>query len=140
LPRKIPAFAPGAQERYVKEELGNPTKTSKGAWQNTRALLYEDFVPGEVSLGYLFDPSTGRLRQTEVSFSPSVDVEMMSATLEQMLSGNVSSDIKQGLESVYQRQSNSYKFVSGRSNRLEGVIQRNSRDRIYIGVWEEDLH
>jgi hypothetical protein len=30
--------------------------------------------------------------------------------------------------------------VSGRSNRLEGVIQRNSRDRIYIGVWEEDLH
>jgi serine/threonine-protein kinase len=64
----------------------------------------------------------------------------MSGTLDKMLNGNVSADIKEGLESVYQRQSNRYTFVSGRDNSLKGVIERNERDRIYIAVWEADLH
>jgi len=140
LSRRIPGFAPGTQQSYVTEELGNPTKISTGVWPNTRAVLYEDFVPNQVSLGYLFDRSSGRLRQTEISFSPSVELKTMSGTLDKMLNGNTPADIKEGLESVYQRQSNRYKFVSGRDNSLKGVIQRNERDRIYIAVWEADLH
>jgi serine/threonine-protein kinase len=140
LSRRIPGFAPGTQQSYVTEELGNPTKISTGVWPNTRAVLYEDFVPNQVSLGYLFDRSSGRLRQTEISFSPSVDLKTMSGTLDKMLNGNTPADIKEGLESVYQRQSNRYRFVSGRDNSLKGVIQRNERDRIYIAVWEADLH
>jgi serine/threonine-protein kinase len=140
LPRRIPGFAPGTQQSYVTEELGNPTKISTGVWPNTRAVLYEDFVPNQVSLGYLFDRSSRRLRQTEITFSPSVELKTMSGTLDKMLNGNVSADIKEGLESVYQRQSNRYTFVSGRDNSLKGVIERNERDRIYIAVWEADLH
>lgn len=140
LPRRIPGFAPGTQQSYVTEELGNPTKISTGVWPNTRAVLYEDFVPNQVSLGYLFDRSSGRLRQTEISFSPSVELKTMSGTLDKMLNGNTPADIKEGLEAVYQRQSNRYKFVSGRDNSLKGVIERNERDRIYIAVWEADLH
>jgi len=140
LSRRIPGFAPGTQQSYVTEELGNPTKISTGVWPNTRAVLYEDFVPNQVSLGYLFDRSSGRLRQTEISFSPSVELKTMSGTLDKMLNGNTPADIKEGLEAVYQRQSNRYRFVSGRDNSLKGVIQRNERDRIYIAVWEADLH
>jgi len=140
LSRRIPGFAPGTQQSYVTEELGNPTKISTGVWPNTRAVLYEDFVPNQVSLGYLFDRSSGRLRQTEISFSPSVELKTMSGTLEKMLNGNTPADIKEGLEAVYQRQSNRYSFVSGRDNSLKGVIQRNERDRIYIAIWEADLH
>ena len=140
LPKRIPGFAPGTQQNYVTQELGNPTKISTGVWPNTRAVLYEDFVPNQVSLGYLFDRSSGRLRQTEISFSPSVELKTMSGTLDKMLNGNTPADIKEGLEAVYQRQSNRYRFVSGRGNSLKGMIERNERDRIYIAVWEADLH
>ncbi len=136
----IPGFAPGTQQKTVESTLGNPTKNSKGLWQNTRALLYEDFVPNQVSLGYLFDRTSGRLRQTEVAFAQSVGLEMMSETLNQILDGNVSGDIQNGLERVYQRRANRYRFTTGRGNLLKGVIERNDKDRIYIGVWEADLH
>ncbi|NEO00188.1 MAG: hypothetical protein F6K50_33415 [Moorea sp. SIO3I7] len=117
--------------------LGQPTKNLKGKW-NTRAFLYKNVVPNQVDLGYLFG-SSGRLRQTEVTFSQSVGLEIMSQTLNKLLSNNISTDIKQGLADVYQRKSNNYEFSSGNNNSLRGVIQRNSSDRIYIGVWEADL-
>ncbi|HEY9726142.1 MAG TPA: serine/threonine protein kinase, partial [Chroococcales cyanobacterium] len=109
-----------------------------GVWGNTRAVLYEDYVPGQVDLGYLFDRTTGRLRQTEASFAPSVDRATISNSLGQMLNNNASSDIQQGLDAVYQRQSKRYKFRSG--SNLKGVIERDNEDRIYVGVWEADLH
>ena len=134
----IPAFAPGTQRRYVREDLGNPTKETSGLW-NTRAALYQDIQPG-VDLGYLFDRTTGRLRQSEVTFDPAVGQETMSETLAKILSNNTSADIQQGLQDVYQRKSNRHNFVSGRDGSLKGVIERNDRDRIYIAVWEADLH
>lgn len=137
--KPIPGFPAGTQQSYIKEELGQPTKTSKGMW-NTRALLYEDFVPGQASLGYLYDPSSGRVRQTEISFSDSVELKTMSKTLNQLLNGNASGDIRQGLEAVYQEKSKRYRFVSGRNNSLKGVIERNEPGRIYVAVWEADLH
>lgn len=140
LGKSIPGFAPGTQRQAVEVELGSPTKVSKGVWPNTRAVLYEEFVPNQVSLGYLFDRNSGRLRQTEASFAQSVELKTMSQTLEKMLSGNASADIQQGLQAVYQGKSNRYKFASGRENSLKGVIERNERDRIYMAVWEADLH
>ncbi|MEQ8961926.1 MAG: hypothetical protein RLP02_29030 [Coleofasciculus sp. C2-GNP5-27] len=109
-------------------------------WHNTQALLYEDFIRDRVSLGYLFDRDTKRLRQTEVAFAQSVGLETMADTLDKMLSRNLSPEIRQGLTQVYQRQSNRYRFTSNNGSPLKGVIERNERDRIYIGVWEADLH
>ena len=137
--KKIPGFAPGTQQSYVKEELGKPTKVSSGYWK-TRALLYENVVPGKVDLGYLYDPSSGRIRQTEASFSDSVESKTMLNTLSQMLNSNASTDIKQGLDAVYRGKSNRYTFVSGRNGSLKGVIERNEPGRIYVAVWEADLH
>ncbi|NEO13899.1 serine/threonine protein kinase [Moorena sp. SIO3E8] len=134
----IPKFPPGTQRRAVEYALGKPTKQSNGMWK-TRAFLYKNVVPNHVDLGYLFDRSSGRLRQTEVTFSQSVDLEIMSQTLNKLLSNNISTDIKQGLKDVYQRESKTYKFSSGNNNSLQGVIQRNDSDRIYIAVWEADL-
>jgi serine/threonine-protein kinase len=137
--KNIPAFAPGTQRSYVLEELGKPTKESSGYW-NTRAFLYENVVPNQVDLGYLFDRSSGRLRQTEATFSQSVDVNTMSGTLDKLLNGNASADIKQGLQDVYLGKAPRHRFVSGRDGSLKGVIERDKEDRIYIGVWEADLH
>lgn len=135
-PAAVPGFPTGTSENQVKATLGSPTKTARGVWGNTRAAIY-DLQPNQVTLGYLFDRNSGRLRQTEVSFAQSIDTQVMQTTLQEMLGGNTSAEIVQGLEQVHQRRTNRYSFnASG----LKGVIERNNSDRIYIGVWDADLH
>lgn len=134
--RDIPGFPIGTTENAVKAALGNPTKTSRGLWINTRAAIY-DIEPERITLGYLFDRTSGRLRQTEVSFAQSVAPETMQTTLQRMLREQIAPEITNGLQQVYQRQTNRYSFRQGQ---LKGAIERNSRDRIYIGIWDANLH
>ena len=112
-----------------------PTRVSRGLW-NTRAYLYK-LQPNKVDLGLLFDRQSGKLRQTEASLAQSVGVNTMQNTLQRMLKGNINSDIQQGLQRVYQRQSNQHSFQTGN---LKGIIQRNREGRVYIAVWDADLH
>ncbi|TVP63562.1 MAG: serine/threonine protein kinase [Nodularia sp. (in: Bacteria)] len=130
----VPAFPTGTSDKSVTAALGKPSKTSKGLW-NTRAFLYN--LEDNVDLGYLFDQKTGILRQTEVSFPQSIQLEVMQSTLQGMLGGNANSDINQGLQRVRDRQTRRYSFNVGG---LKGVIERNQQDRIYIGVWDATLH
>lgn len=132
----VPAFPTGTLESSVRAALGNPTATSRGVWPNTRAMLYE-LKPNQITLGYLVDRNSGRIRQTEASFAQSISSELMLSTLQEMLGNRTFINVSQGLQQVYQRRSNSYSFNTGG---LKGVIERNKRDRIYIGVWEADLH
>jgi serine/threonine-protein kinase len=132
----VPGFPIGTAETQVKTKLGNPTQTSRGVWGNTRAYIYE-LEPNRITLGYLFDRASNRLRQTEVSFAQSVSPEVMQATLQEMLGDRSIDKANQGLQQVYQRQTNRYTFNVGE---LEGAIERNDRDRIYIGIWDADLH
>ncbi|HEY9643046.1 MAG TPA: hypothetical protein V6C57_21330, partial [Coleofasciculaceae cyanobacterium] len=132
----VPGLPTGLTEQEVIAQLGQPTQTTKNAyWPNTRSALYE-LVPNQVTLGYIYDKTSNRLRQSEVSFAPSVDASVMQTTLSGML-GNVPAAVAQGLSQVQQRQSNQYAFQTGQ---LKGIIERNDRDRIYIGVWDADLH
>ena len=130
----FPVFPTGSSESNVTANLGQPTKVSKGLW-NTRAYLYR--LKPNVDLGLLFDRQSGTLRQTEASLAQSVGAETMQNTLQGMLSGNINGDIQQGLQRVYQRQTNQYSFQTGN---LKGTIQRNNEGRVYIAVWEADLH
>ncbi|MBE9198042.1 MULTISPECIES: serine/threonine-protein kinase [unclassified Nodularia (in: cyanobacteria)] len=130
----VPAFPTGTSQDAITTALGKPSQTSKGLW-NTRAVLYK--LEGSVDLGYLFDQKTGVLRQTEVAFAQSVPPEVMQRTLQGMLAGNANSSINQGLQKVRDRQTRRYSFNVGG---LKGVIERNQQDRIYIGVWDADLH
>ncbi|RAM51259.1 MAG: serine/threonine protein kinase [Hapalosiphonaceae cyanobacterium JJU2] len=131
----VPAYPTGTSENTVKSSLGKPAKVSRGLW-NTRAYLYR-LHPNQVDLGYLFDRKSGALRQTEVSFAQSVAPQVMQSTLQGMLGSSASGEINQALQRVYQRQINQYSFNAGG---VKGVIQRNSEDKIYIGVWDADLH
>ncbi|MEM6754533.1 MAG: serine/threonine-protein kinase [Cyanobacteria bacterium P01_C01_bin.38] len=130
----VPVFPTGSSESNVKANLGEPTKVSRGLW-NTRAYLYK--LQPEVDLGLLFDRQSGRLRQTEASLAQSVGANTMQNTLQGMLKGNINGDIQQGLQRVYQRQNNQYSFQTGN---LKGTVQRNNQGKIYIAVWEADLH
>ncbi|MDB9539001.1 serine/threonine protein kinase [Anabaenopsis tanganyikae CS-531] len=131
---RVPAFPTGTSQQTVKAVLGQPSRNSRGLW-NTRAFVYR--LEDNVDLGYLFDQKTGVLRQTEATFPQSINSEVMQKTLQGMLNGNANSDIKQGLQKVRDRQTQRYSFKVGE---LKGVIERNQQDRIYIGVWDADLH
>lgn len=132
----IPGFPTGTPESQIQEQLGEPDRTSRGVWSNTRASLYE-VVPNQVTLAYLYDRTSGRVRQTEASFAQSVDSLVMRTALNGMLKGRSTEEIEAGLQKVRQRQTNQYRFETGG---VKGLIERNDRDRIYVGVWDADLH
>ena len=88
-------------------------------------------------MGYLVDRSSGRIRQTEVAFAQSIQPQVIQATVQEMLGNGAFVNVSQGLQRVYERRANNYSFNTGE---LKGVIERNQRDRIYIGVWDAELH
>mgnify|MGYP002777174776 CR=1 FL=1 len=133
---KVPGFPPGTGEAQIRAELGEPNSTNKGIWKDTRTALY-DIRPGEITLAYIYDRKSGVVRQTEASFAQSVDRMQMQVTLNGMMAAQAPVAALEGLEKVYQRQLDEYSFSKGN---LKGIIQRNPQGRIYIGVWDADLH
>ncbi|MBW4422049.1 MAG: protein kinase [Myxacorys californica WJT36-NPBG1] len=133
---RIPGFPIGTSVQEVQATLGQPVQTKRGYWGDTQSALYEP-VPNQISLAYLFDRSSGQVRQTEASFAPSVDSLVMQVTVNGMLGSQAPPEVLAALKRVARRQTNQYTFEQGG---LEGVIERNSSDRIYIGIWDADLH
>lgn len=132
----VPGFPTGTAIDSIKGQLGEPTSAGEGFWSNTRSALY-DLVPDQVTVAYLYDKTTNKVRQTEASFAQSVDRTVMANTLSSMLDGALTAPIEEGLNNVRNRNSNQYNFSTGT---LKGTIERNDKDRIYIAVWEADLH
>jgi len=132
----VPGFPVGTVQSTVEAALGKPTKKSIGYWQ-TRAVSYNNFVPNQIDLGYLYDPTSGLIRETEAAFTQSVDPQLMLITLDGMLGSGATKEIKRGLQLVQQRRANHYSFIKGS---LKGVIVRQYCDFIYIAVWDADLH
>jgi len=132
----IPGYAVGTAESQILDELGEPTDSqARGYWPNTRTALYE-ILPNRITLGYIYDRDSGELVQTEGSFARSVDDLVVRTALNGMV-GGASREILQGLGDVQQGRTNQFTFKKGS---LEGTIERNERDRIYIGVWDDNLH
>ncbi len=132
----IPGFEPGIHQSAVLRMFGVPKQIRSGYWPNTKAISY-DLIPGQVSLGFLFDLDSEKLRQSEAAFDDFVDTQVIFKTLNGMLGCKLSEEIKQGFQQVRQRKSKSYEF---RLDNLSGLIERDQSDRIYIGIWEVDLH
>ena len=133
----VPIFVTGRSEKDIVAGLGNPSFRGKSSWQDSIALVYEGVAGDRVDLGYVVDPNTGSLRQTEVSFAQSVSIETIQQTLNQLSEGNAPPAAKEELEKIYRREKKSYVFKMGE---LEGMVRRNYSDRIDIQIWEEDLH
>jgi len=132
----IPAFQPGIIKDDVMRMLGVPNKTTRGYWPNTLAVSYE-LIPEQVSLGFLFDKNSQRIRQTEASFTREVDTQVVLLTLNGMLGCRITDQIEEGLQQVWQQESWHYQF---KLDTLKGVIHWENSDRLYIGIWEADLH
>ncbi|QDZ40510.1 serine/threonine protein kinase [Euhalothece natronophila Z-M001] len=130
----VPVFTTGVSQEQVVDTLGEPTASRPGYWPNTQTLHYR--VSPKLDLGFIFDRDTERLRQTEASFDPSVDLTVMEARLNQMLRGQLNSTIREALAQVYNGETDLRSFTIGE---WKGIIQKNNQGRIYMGVWEQDL-
>ena len=130
-------FIPGTKDNEVTQVLGEPVWRKPGFWANSMAWSYENMVLEGIDLGYIFDTRTNELRQVEIAVPPSTDLNMVRAALSKFLAAPVTGNLEGELEAVYYRQKSSHNFVVGD---LEGVVQRNDKDRIYIAVWSADFH
>ena len=132
----VQTFPTGTARSTVEAALGKPNNDSRGAWGNTRAVLYKNVVPGQVDLGYLYDRD-GQIRETEAGFAPTADPQIISTTLNKMLDSGANEKIERALQQVQQGQKNYYTFTQGS---LKGMIVRQNCNSIYISVWDADLH
>ena len=128
----IPILTTGTSESQLVSTLGKPNSERQGWRPNSRVLVYYDVVPDRVNLSYQSD-DTGKIRQTDVALNSTVSLGAMQETLTKMLGGKASADVKEKLRSVYNRQTNLSFF---KADNLEGKLQRDSKDRINISVWE----
>ncbi|NJO96848.1 MAG: serine/threonine protein kinase [Hyellaceae cyanobacterium CSU_1_1] len=133
----IPAFPLGMTEQKIAELLGEPTKNSSGYWSNSRALLYQDVVPRQISLGYLTDTDSTKVRQAEIAFSRSVDLKTIKQQVKQLMQDNYSPEIEHHLEQVYFKTISGYEF---QVNNIEGVVQQNPENHIYFAIWDREFH
>ena len=134
---EIPILPIGTEKERLKEVLGQPNAIQKGYWANSTAWIYQDRANGSIDLGYLFDLDTNKLRQTEVAIAPSIGVATINDILDSLLRGDITPSISQELQKIYRREADEYSFRLGD---LEGSIQRDADDLIYLGVWEADFH
>ena len=133
----IPAFTVGVPQQQVIESLGQPTKVSQGYWRDSKALLYRDFVPSRVDLGYLTDTETKLVRQSEMTFAPSVDLLTIQQSAQQLLEANYSATVAKHIEQIYFDRSDRQEFQVGN---LAGIVQRNPQDYIYLAIWDRQFH
>ena len=130
-------FVPGTSQTEVTRVLGEPVWRKPGFWANSMAWSYENMVLAGIDLGYIFDIRTNKLRQVEIAVPPSTNLSAIRAALSAFLAAPLTAEIEQGLYAVYHRQKSTHNFATGD---LEGIIQRNQKDRIYVAVWSADFH
>ena len=132
----VPAFGVGTSRQQIIDLLGEPDRTSEGYWQNSYTFLYQ-FVPSQIDLGYLLDVETNLVRQTEVSFAQSVDLLTIQQAAQRLLADRYSADLEDNLNQIYMNNSDRYQF---KIDNLEGVIERNPSNHIYLGIWDSTFH
>ena len=129
---KKPILTTGISEAQLVTTLGKPTSQRTDGRDNSRVLEYRDTATNQVNLRYKANTS-GKIYYTDVILNSSVSLGEMQKTLDKLLAGNSSSAVKDKLRAVYNRKTPFSFFKAGK---LEGKIQRDSKDRITISVWE----
>lgn len=134
---KVPTFPLGMSQQSIIDLLGKPTSNSQGYWQNSRALLYEGIIPKKITLGYLTDINTTSVRQAEISFASSVDLLTIKQEAKRLLHSRYSPEVDHYINQIYFKTSSRQNFSI---SNLQGVVQRNPREHIYIAIWEKGFH
>ncbi len=126
----IPGFPPGASEDDIRARLGSPTRES--AQDGFYTSVYT-VVPNRVTLAYVYDGDSTRVRQSEAAFSPATDRLVMRAAFLGMLDGRSTRKIEDGLEAVRKGERDRFTF---KKSGFSGVVERNANGYVHIYVQE----
>ena len=129
---ELPILTTGTSENQLVSTLGQPTYQRDNPQKNSQVLTYRDATSDNVNLTYHSD-SNGQIRQADVALNQELSLGTMQETLSKLLGGNATADAKNKLRNVYDRKNNLQSFRAGN---LQGQIQRDSKDRVNISVWE----
>ncbi len=130
--RRVPGLSVGMSQQEVEALLGAPNQSGTGDRPNTHYSRY-DWVPGRVTLTYIYDAQTDRVQQSSASFTQAVDALVMRVAVNGMVGSSMTEAIETGLRQVQADQSDRYSFQSGA---IEGLIERTEGDRIQVTVWK----
>jgi serine/threonine-protein kinase len=122
----------GTSESQLVSTLGEPTSQRNDGSDN-RTLIYQDIGPDGANLSYTTD-NKGKIHQANVTLAQSVSIGEMQQTLTELIGSEPPADIKNRLRQVYSRETDLSFFRVGK---LEGKVQRDSKDRVSISVWEK---
>ena len=137
LPSGLP-FAVGARRQEIRARLGQPSyEKDRGYWANTTIDMFSDVVPGSLSLAYLYDTRTLRVRQAEATLPGSASVDYISAVVARMAGRSVGGNARRALATVGEQGARQAGFSVGS---LQGTIERQDETRIYVAVWEPGTH
>ncbi|MFQ3585872.1 MAG: serine/threonine-protein kinase [Cyanobacteriota bacterium] len=118
----------------VRASLGSPSEQGRGYWPNT---VYDLYRFGSVDLGLIYDESSLVLRQTEATVDDSLPTPQVEGLLEDMLQAPLPAELQRELQAVRERRSERIQFRVGP---LAGLIERNAQGRVYMALWDPDLH
>ncbi len=137
LPSGLP-FAVGASRQEIRARLGRPSyEKDRGYWANTTIDMFPEVVPGSLSLSYLYDTRTLRVRQAEATLPGSASVDYIANVVARMAGRSVSGSARRALASVGEQGARQAGFSVGS---LQGTIERQDETRIYVAVWEPGTH
>ncbi len=137
-PGEIPLIPVGTPGAAIPQIISvPPTDQRPGFWGDSTAILYRNYGPANVSLGYIVDNTTGTLAQTEITFPVGTDLSVIQQTLGGLLPEGVPPEVSQAVASVYNRNSSSQSFTTANHR---GQIKRNDSDRLYLGIWNPGFH
>ncbi len=133
---ELPQFAIGSSEAEIEQLLGQPDISRIGFWPNTEANLYK-VIPGQVGLGYIYDRSSRKLRQTEATMNPEVPLPVMEKMLDGLLGEPATSEAIDKLAQIRAGNLKRYNFEQGS---VEGTMEFTDKNRVYIAIWDKNLH
>ncbi|MGI8936380.1 MAG: serine/threonine protein kinase, partial [Phormidesmis sp.] len=124
----IPGFPPGASEDDIRARLGSPTRESS---QDGFYTSVYTVVPNRVTLAYVYNEDSTRVRQSEAAFSPATDRLVMLAAFLGMLDGRSTKKIEDGLEAVRKGERDRFTF---KNSGFSGTVERNANGYVHIYV------
>ena len=137
LPSGLP-FAVGTSRQEIRGRLGQPSfEKDRGFWANTTIDMFYNVLPGRLSLSYLYDTRTLRVRQAEATVPPGAGIDYLSAVIARMAGRSAGSSVQRAVVAVGEQGAHQAEFKLGS---IEGTIERQGEARIYLAVWEPGTH
>ncbi|AFZ47633.1 serine/threonine protein kinase [Cyanobacterium stanieri PCC 7202] len=127
----LPVLTTGNVVNEIVGRLGQPSQRQSNPSENATIWSYDNIFNSSAQVSYKIDDSSGRVREVDLSFPTSTDMETMAATFDRLLRGNLTPVVREALRQVNDGETDLRSFSVANWN---GQI-RKINGRININVW-----